>query len=569
MSHCVPAAFIFLAALLSAKADPVTIVLTGDSTVNEQGGWGTGFCAAASRQIRCINLALNGRSSKSFRDEGRWAPVLAEKPNYVLIQFGHNDQPGKGPARETDPSTTYRANLERYIDEVRGVGGTPVLVTSIVRRNFDTAGRIKRDHLIPYVEAVRQLAAKRKVPLIDLYALTLEQSEKLGPSGSAALGVMGADGKLDTTHLGPKGQQEIGMMAVREFTRLHPNLRGQFHELVGWRDAVRQPASWFATEEAIRIGDNLLLYQHEAGGWDKNIDMGLPLGSKDRAEVERRKRTGHPGIDNGATYTQMQYLAKVYTATKHERFSGSFRRAFNYLLDAQYANGGWPQFYPLRKGYYTHITYNDDAMGEVLRMLSAIAESRPEYAFLTDSERQRARRAVEKGIECILKTQVIVNSKLTVWCAQHDEQTLAPAKARSYELPSLSGSESVGIVRFLMQIEQPSPEVIRAVQAAVAWFNEAKINGIRLERKPQPGSPKGYDLTVVPDASAGPQWARFYEILTNRPMFSGRDGIVKWQMSEIEYERRNGYRWYVDSPRKLLEEDYPKWRAKNSQLLSR
>jgi PelA/Pel-15E family pectate lyase len=208
-------------------------------------------------------------------------------------------------------------------------------------------------------------------------------------------------------------------------------------------------------------------------------------------------------------------------------------------------------------------------MGEVLRMLSAIAESRPEYAFLTDSERQRARRAVEKGIECILKTQVIVNSKLTVWCAQHDEQTLAPAKARSYELPSLSGSESVGIVRFLMQIEQPSPEVIRAVQAAVAWFNEAKINGIRLERKPQPGSPKGYDLTVVPDASAGPQWARFYEILTNRPMFSGRDGIVKWQMSEIEYERRNGYRWYVDSPRKLLEEDYPKWRAKNSQLLSR
>jgi PelA/Pel-15E family pectate lyase len=117
-----------------------------------------------------------------------------------------------------------------------------------------------------------------------------------------------------------------------------------------------------------------------------------------------------------------------------------------------------------------------------------------------------------------------------------------------------------------MQIERPSPEIIRAVQGAVEWFNQVKIGGIRLERKPAPGTPKGYDLTVVPDASATPQWARFYEIGTNRPMFSGRDGVIKWQMSEIEYERRNGYRWYVDSPRKLLEEDYPKWRAKHARV---
>jgi len=555
----------FAAAILAALplySAQVTIVLTGDSTVNQEGGWGTGFCAAAGPQIRCLNHALNGRSSKSFRDEGRWAPVLAAKPDYVLIQFGHNDQPGKGPERETDPRTTYRENLARYVDEVRSAGGIPILVTSIVRRNFDEAGKIRRDQLVPYVEAVRQLALDKNVPLIDLYALTLEQSERMGPSGSAVLGVRAADGKLDTTHLGPVGQRDIGMMAVRELMRVQPALRGHFHELVSWKDAVNQQAPWFSSDEAKRIADNLLLYQHEAGGWEKNIDMALPLGSKHRAEVEKQKKSGHPGIDNGATYTQMQFLAKVFTATREERFAAAFRRAYNYLLEAQYANGGWPQFYPLRKGYYTHITYNDDAMGEVLRMLNAIATRKPEYAFLDDAERARAKRAFEKGIECILRTQVIVNGKLTVWCAQHDENTLAPAKARSYELPSLSGSESVGLVRVLMQVEQPSAEIIRAVDAAVAWFKESKINGIRLERKAAPGTPKGYDLTVVADAAAPPQWARFYEIGTNRPMFCGRDGVVKWQMSEIEYERRNGYRWYVDSPRRLLDVDYPRWRAK-------
>ena len=155
-----------------------------------------------------------------------------------------------------------------------------------------------------------------------------------------------------------------------------------------------------------------------------------------------------------------------------------------------------------------------------------------------------------------------MNGKLTVWCAQHDEKTLAPAKARSYELPSLSGSESVGIVKFLMGIDHPSPEIIRAVQGAAAWFKESRITGIRLERKSAPGTPKGFDQEVVSDPAAPPLWARFYELNTNRPIFSGRDGIVKYSVAEIEYERRNGYRWYVDRPAKLLSEDYPKWATK-------
>src|SRR6185369_14862700 len=128
------------------------------------------------------------------------------------------------------------------------------------------------------------------------------------------------------------------------------------------------------------------------------------------------------------------------------------------------------------------------------------------YAFLTDAERTRARQAMDRGIECILKTQVTQNGELTVWCAQHDEHTLAPAKARAYEHPSLSGSESVGIVEFLMGIPKPSPEVVRSIEAAVAWFREVKITGIRESKKPAPGTKEGWDKTIVPDPAAPPLW---------------------------------------------------------------
>src|SRR5580693_6341888 len=155
----------------------VKIVLVGDSTVNDQGGWGKGFSGSFNGQVQVINLAPNGRSSKSFRDEGAWAPVLAAKPDYILIQFGHNDSPGKGPERETDPNTTYRANLIRSIDEARAIGAKPVLVTSIVRRVFDDANKIKPDSLVPYAAATRAVAKEKNVPLMDLYALTRAYAE--------------------------------------------------------------------------------------------------------------------------------------------------------------------------------------------------------------------------------------------------------------------------------------------------------------------------------------------------------------------------------------------------------
>jgi lysophospholipase L1-like esterase len=213
-----------LAAAFAQDRLPVRIVLVGDSTVNDEGGWGPGFRAAFGAQVTVVNLAKNGRSSKSFRDEGLWEPALAAKPDYILIQFGHNDVPGKGPDRETDAATTYRANLVRYIEEARAAGSRPVLVTSIVRRNFTPDGKIVRDSLVPYVEAARAAGAARNVPVLELYEATLRQAESLGPDGCAAIDAVDKDGKRDHTHLGARGRETIGALAAREFVRAYPAL---------------------------------------------------------------------------------------------------------------------------------------------------------------------------------------------------------------------------------------------------------------------------------------------------------------------------------------------------------
>ncbi|GAB3821939.1 hypothetical protein GCM10028895_25110 [Pontibacter rugosus] len=240
-------------------------------------------------------------------------------------------------------------------------------------------------------------------------------------------------------------------------------------------------------------------------------------------------------------------------------------RGLDYLLEAQYDNGGWPQFYPIKKGYYEHITFNDGAMMGVMQLLRDVAQNKAPYTFVNTSRKELAATAIEKGLDVILKAQVKVNGKLTAWCAQHDHVTLAPAKARAYELVSLSGGESIGIVAYLMELEKPSPEVIQAVNGAVSWMDQVKITGVRVELRNDPAKQER-DRVVVTDATAPPLLARFYDIETNKPMFVGRDGVVHDKLAEIERERRGGYSWYVDFPQKLIEQKYPDWKQKWAML---
>ncbi|HET6977210.1 MAG TPA: pectate lyase [Pyrinomonadaceae bacterium] len=342
-------------------------------------------------------------------------------------------------------------------------------------------------------------------------------------------------------------------------------LQGKFNLAVGtiaWVDAQNKPDEWYGSAEAVRIADIVLIYQRNSGGWPKNIDMGKPFAESERTTLIAQQQETDSTIDNGATYTQLSFLARVYTKTKQERYRESFLKGLDYLFKAQYPNGGWPQFYPDLSGYYKHITFNDDAMIGVMKLLREVAARNPNYEFVDDVRREQAANAVKKGIECILKTQVIVDGRRTVWCAQHDEVTLAPVAARNYELVSLSGSESVGIVRFLMSIKEPSRPVIGAITSAIAWFEQTEINGIKWTEKRDASQPGGIDRVVIKDPAAGPVWARFYELGSNRPIFVGRDSVIKYNVAEIEHERRVGYAWYVEEPAKLLKDDYPAWRRR-------
>jgi PelA/Pel-15E family pectate lyase len=335
---------------------------------------------------------------------------------------------------------------------------------------------------------------------------------------------------------------------------------------VRWNDVLKQPAAWYASTEARAVADCILQFQTESGGWPKNVDMTRPPAEEFLASTAADHRA--PTIDNGATHTQLRFLAQVVTATGDRRYRGAFEHGFDYLLTAQYLNGGWPQFFPLIKGYYTHITYNDDAMVGVLGVLRDASEARAPCAFVDPARRARAAAAVARATVCILRTQVWQDLKPTVWCAQHDETTFAPAWARNFEPPSLSGDESVGLVRFLMGIEHPSPEVRAAIEGAVAWFRAVAITGLRIDNSP--GADGKKDRHAVPDPQAPLLWARFYELgpagpdrnFVNRPIYVGRDRVIRHDLNEIERERRTGYNYLGTWPARLLEQDYPRWRAK-------
>ena len=246
------------------------------------------------------------------------------------------------------------------------------------------------------------------------------------------------------------------------------------------KEAPRLEDSFFTTPKAKEVAETVLLYQQPTGGWPKNINFFQTPDNKEKA-LEIKNDVNASTIDNGATTTEIIYLSRLYNATHDETYKEAAIRGLDYLFEAQYENGGWPQFYPRPKGYYVQITYNDNAMINVMNLLRDVSNGKSPFTYLPESTRQKAQKAIDKGVECILKTQVKQHGKLTVWCAQHDRETFAPAKARAYELPSLSGAESANIVIYLMQLPNPSAEVIQSIESAVQWFKDSEIKGIKIE----------------------------------------------------------------------------------------
>jgi PelA/Pel-15E family pectate lyase len=323
----------------------------------------------------------------------------------------------------------------------------------------------------------------------------------------------------------------------------------------------------YAPAQVREIAANILLFQRENGGWPKDYDMTAVLTEEQKAVVRATRDRTDTSFDNGNLHSQVAYLARAYTAAGEPAWRDACLRGLDFILAAQYPNGGFPQRYPNPKDFRAHITFNDYVMIGILNVMQDVAGDSPDFAWLDATRRDRVREAVGRGVECILKCQIRVDGKLTGWCQQHDEKTYEARPARGFELASICPQDTSHIVRFLMRSETPGDDVVRAVDAAVEWMRRVKLSGIRVERVKAPPEKfekydADFDVVVMEDAQASPLWARHYEISTGRPIFAGYDAVKRYALAEIPRERRTGTAWYGNWPQTLLEQDYPQWRAK-------
>jgi len=324
-------------------------------------------------------------------------------------------------------------------------------------------------------------------------------------------------------------------------------------------------AAWYASPEARHIADVIVSFQTPAGGWGKNMSMSKEARrpgeaftpnnvskflSPDDFDTPLDPDWNYVGtIDNDATMTQLNFLAKVITAVGPKdgaAYLPTFMRGMDYLFAAQFPNGGWPQVWPLEGGYHDAVTYNDGAVAQVVELMGKVAEGESEFSFVSKDLRARAAASFAHGVHCILASQIVVNGTPTVWSQQADALTLKPVSGRNFEPPAQSAGESATLLLLLMnQLPHPTAAEQRSIRAAAAWFKKTAIYGQRMERGPE-------GRRLVPTPGAGPIWARYYQVGTNLPVFGDRDKSIHDNMSELSRERQNGYSWYsADSQRAL------------------
>jgi PelA/Pel-15E family pectate lyase len=332
---------------------------------------------------------------------------------------------------------------------------------------------------------------------------------------------------------------------------------------------LNQPAAWYGTPDARHIANNIASFQTPAGGWGKNVNRSGPLRRKGEhyapidddpsgGVIVAAKGWNYVGtIDNDATTTELRFLARVQAALPDaagDAYRATFARGVNYLLDAQYPNGGWPQVYPLQGGYHDAITYNDNAFVQVTELLADVAGRQGDYGFVAPELAARAQAAHARALDALLASQIRVNGVRTGWCQQHDALTLAPVGARNFEPVALSSSETSRLLTMLMRLPKPSPDIVAAIDAGAAWLKSVAVNGVGWTEK----SENGRFLVAKPGAA--PMWSRMYDIDTMKPVFGDRDGTIHTDVNELSKERRNGYGWYGNGPASALAA-YAKWSA--------
>lgn len=329
---------------------------------------------------------------------------------------------------------------------------------------------------------------------------------------------------------------------------------GDFRPSAGDRDRL-------ADAEAGRLADAVISFQTPSGGWSKHL--GYSKGPRQPGmQWTSQSEPGRPPhyqatFDNGATVREIEFLAAVHAATGRDDCRAAVLRGLDFILDAQYPNGGWPQVYPLEGGYHDAITFNDNAMTNVLVLVGRAASREGDFAVVDEARGARLAAAFDRGVACMVAAQVVLDGRRTVWCAQHDPLTLEPVPARAYEPATLSGVESAHLLKFLMGIPQPAAEVVAAIDAGLAWLEAAQIRGLaRVKRD-------GRTVYVADGSSDEVYWARFYDLASGEPLFPGKDGIV--YRSFVEMAAANdklGYDYYSTQPGSVVRTQQKKWRKR-------
>ncbi len=347
------------------------------------------------------------------------------------------------------------------------------------------------------------------------------------------------------------------------------SIEGFYDAIKHWNDRTGEAgAAHYELHQIEEIAENILLYQRNNGGWPTNKHPLRVIPEQEKAAALAEKNLLDASFDNRNIYPQIEYLMRVWRQTGNPRYRDAAVRGLRYTLDKQYPNGGWAHS-PDRTDlpYYAHITFADEIMPGVLTFLREVAHGGYPFDDLDHALRQEAAGAVAKGDRLILQLQVRVNNQPAGWAGQYHEQTLEPMVGRSFELPGILAWESVPVVDYLMAIDDPSPDIIAAVQGAVAWFDTVKLTGFRIERIAAEHQrfdfhAADYDVVVIEDKTAKPIWARFYDLHTNQPFLANRDGKRVYRLEDVLHERRTGYSWYGYWPEKLLNVDYHRWKEK-------
>jgi PelA/Pel-15E family pectate lyase len=322
-----------------------------------------------------------------------------------------------------------------------------------------------------------------------------------------------------------------------------------------WMDAK---TTFSGDLDSLKIdAQNLVSWQMDHGGWTKSMEEEY---KRPWDGVEKRSKQLGPDdetelgtIDNNATISQIRFISEIYRETKEVAYKESVEKGLDFLLTMQYPSGGFPQTYPKRgkEGeliqYSNFVTFNDDAMINVLNLFDDILNKNYPFdtGIIDEDAYLEIQNAMDRAVDYILKAQIEVNGQLTAWCAQHDPITYEPLHARSYEHPSISGSESVSIIKFLMSRPEQTDEIKMAIKSALEWFDQVKIDGVRYVS----GDANKEFFVEDPNSTT---WYRFYDLNTFDPIFSGRDGVIKSSIHEIEEERQMGYSWAGSYATQLL-----------------